>query len=326
MSKIGDVLACLFLASAAWARAETPTSLEQLSPVERQQHDFYGAIAGTGPAIAVSWTLGAASVPLGGDIELTLLVKHAVNAAELERPDLAERPEWKELFASIADVPDADPGTFRYRLKPRNIGRWELPVPKYRFYDPRPPEGRRFQLAFARGPTLVVEPAAVVGPTLRIPMEAPSRFFDEPPLSTRTSAAPPAVYWWALLVVGVCGPPTWVAVWRWRNPDAARVARIRRAKSVRAALDALGRADHAEVAVITLRYLRERWRLPALAQTPREVAAALRMESVPDERLREAEALLNRCDAARFGAGDDNGLSLAAEARVLVERWEGLPV
>ena len=325
MSKTGEWLACLLLVSAAPARAESPTSLEQLSPVERQQSDFYGAIAGNGPSVAVTWTLAPAKATHGGDITLTLLVKNAVNPSELARPDLANRPEWKELFSAIRDTPGAAPGEFQYVLTPRNTGRWELPVPKYRYYDPRPPEGRRFLLAFAEGPTLLVEPAPVAGSGFRVPLEAPADFFDDPPSSHRASSAPPTAYWCALLAVAVAGPAVWILVWHWRNPDAARLAQIRRAKAVRAALDALRRAERSgdpreAVPGITLRYLRERWHLPDSARTPREVGDALG----DGERVRETVALLARCDRARFDRFDDNGMTLAGEARSLIERWEGL--
>ena len=145
MSRTGELVAVAVLVLCCrQARCEAPTSLDELSPVERQQADFYGAIAGDGPAPKVSWTLGCTTVELGGDIELTLTVQRAVNPAELRRPNLAERPEWKAIFGGIVDLPSAAPGEFRYRLKPRTVGEYELPLPKYRYYQPHAPEGRRF--------------------------------------------------------------------------------------------------------------------------------------------------------------------------------------
>ena len=272
MSKTGELLLGLvFVVVCGFARAESPASLEQLSPVERQQSDFYGAIAGTGPGVTVAWSVASAKLELGGDIELTLTVKNAVNPKELSRPNLAERPEWKELFGGFQDLPGASPGEFRYKLKPRNVGEFELPLPKYRFYNPRLPDGRRFQVAFAESPKVAVVPQVVVRtPTVRIPLDAPAPFFDELPPDGST-ASPPPEYWWALLVFGALAPPIWIAVWRWRNPDAAKLARIRRARSVRAALDALLKAERspdaaATVSKIVLRYLWERWRVPMSAQ------------------------------------------------------------
>ena len=329
MSKIGELPLVLALAFASVGRAEPPTALGQLSPVERQQSDFYGAIAGTGPPVAVAWSLGAQKVSPGGDIELTLTVKNAVNPAELARPNLADRSEWKEMFGAVLDLPGRPAGEFRYRLRPRNPGRFELPIPKYRYYNPRLPDGRRFQVAFAQSPVLVVEPpGSIVEPSVRIPLVAPTQFFEELPSAAEGSESPPPILWWALLAAGVLAPPARVATWRRRNPDAARLAKIRRAKAVRAALDGLEKAERSSeraeyVAKIALRYLRERWRVPPSAQTPGEVTRALRTEGIDPDKLGEVEWLLKRCDEARFAPVDDNGVSLAVAARSLIVRWEG---
>ena len=325
MSRTGELLLAL-VAFCGSARAEPPTSLEQLSPVDRTQADFYGAIAGPGPGVTAAWSLDSDRVALGGDIALTLTVTNAANPGELLRPNLAERPEWKELFGAIRDEPAKSPGEFRYRLKPRNAGRFELPVPKYRFYQPRLPDGRRFQTAFVENPTLVVDEAvAVSGPSIRIPLEAPARFFDEPPDPPASRASPPAGLWCGLFACGAIVPTAWIALWRRNNPDGAKLARIRRAKSVRAALDALGRAERSPelVSKILLRYLQDRWHLPASAQAPSEVATALRIAEVPRARIGELEQLLNRCDGVRFGNIADNGVSLAGAAVDLIRGWEG---
>ena len=326
MSRIGKGCVCVWLAFAATARAQPPASVERLSPVDRQQSDFYGAI---GSGVTAAWTVEPARVELGADIELTLKVANADNPAELLRPNLADRPEWKAIFGGFRDWPDSTPGAFRYRLKPRNAGAFELPIPKYRFYNPRLPEGRRFQTAFAAAPNITVIVAVVApAPNARIPLDAPDRFFGDPPSSSGAPASPPARYWWALLAIGALFPPAGIAFWRWRNPDAAKLARIRRARSVRIALDALRKAERgsdpaASASKIALRYLVERHRMPASAHTPREVSDALRSEGWPTDKLGEVEALLARCDAIRFGDGTDSGLSLVESTRRWIERWEG---
>ncbi len=330
MSRIGEGFVLVWLAFAfafaATAGAQPPASVERLSPVERQQSDFYGAV-GTG--VTAAWTVDPARVELGTDIELTLTVANAENPAELLRPNLADRPEWKAIFGAFRDSPDSTPGAFRYRLKPRNAGAFELPIPKYRFYNPRLPEGRRFQTAFAAAPNITVIPAVVVpAPSAKIPIDAPDRFLGDPPLSSAASASPPIWYWWVLLAIGATVPPAGIALWRWRNPDAAKLARIRRARSVRIALDALRKAERSvepasSVSKIALRYLVERHRMPASAHTPREVSDALRKEGWLPETLGEVESILARCDAIRFGAGIDSGLSLVEMTRRWIERWEG---
>jgi len=73
MSRTGRLLAALLLTIGCQRTlGQTPTSLAELSPVERQQADFYGAIAGDGAAVKATWRLGAQTVGLGGDIGLTL--------------------------------------------------------------------------------------------------------------------------------------------------------------------------------------------------------------------------------------------------------------
>ena len=326
MSRIGKGYACMWLAFAATARAQPPASVERLSPVERQQSDFYAAI---GSGVTAAWTVEPARVELGADIELTLKVANADNPAELLRPNLADRPEWKAIFGGFRDSPGSSPGEFRYRLKPRNAGAFVLPIPKYRFYNPRLPEGRRFQTAFAAAPNITVIPIVIASePGAQIPLDAPDRFFDDPPSSSGAPASPPAWYWWALLASGASVPSAGIVFWRWRNPDAAKLARIRRARSVRIALDALRKAERgpdptASVTKIALRYLVERHRMPASAHTPREVSDALRSEGWPPEKLGEVEAILARCDAVRFGAATDSGLSLVESTRRWIERWEG---
>ena len=332
MSRTGDLRAVLvcgwFATVGSSVRAESPVSLDRLSPLERQQADFYGAIAGMGPAIAVEWRVEPNRIELGGEVELTLIVRNAANPAELQRPNLTDKPEWKALFGAIQEVPAAA-AEFRWRLKPRNDGEFELPVPKYRYFNPRLPEGRRFQVAFAEAPKLSVRPPAVVEvPQARVPLDAPPRFFEEVPQAADQSAAPPASDWWALRAFGTLIPPGWIALWRWRNPDAVRLARIRRAKSVRAALDGLREAERspdpgASVSGIVLAYLRDRWRLPYSARTPREAAHALGAAEFPPERIRDIESLLARCDEARFGGGGDTGPSLVEATRNLIARWEG---
>jgi hypothetical protein len=329
MSRIGKPLAIALLALCCQgARSASPKTLGELSPVERQQADFYGAIAGEGPGVKIAWTLERATVELGGDTELTLKILHAVNRAELLRPNLAERPEWKSLFGGIGDLPGAAPGEFRYRLKPRAIGEFELPLPKYRYYQPRAPEGRRFQVAFAEAPKLtVIPPAPVELPRIRIPVEAPAHFFDEEPLPSRSASAPPAGSWWLLLFLGAFAPTVSVALWRWRNPDAARLARIRRAKSARTALDAIRSAERAAdpagaIARALLRYFSDRWHITPTAGTPSEVSVALLADGRSPAMAAEAEALLALCDRERFSAHSDSEVSLAELAGRHIARWE----
>ena len=332
MSRIGERLAAALLTLCCQqCRGEAPISLDALTPIERQQADFYGAIAGDGPGVKIEWKLGPSPVEPGGDTELTLRVHRAANPAELTRPNLAERPEWKAIFGGIGDLPAAIPGEFRYRLKPRAVGEFELPLPKYRYYQPRATEGRRFPVAFAEAPKLAVIAAASTDvPRVPVPIAAPPHFFEDAPFPADTaSPSPPAAYWWSLFAASLIGVPCTIAIWRWRHPDAARLARLRREKSTRTALDALriaGRSSDSpeRVSRALLRYFADRWHTPASARTPRELAAALVADGREPTLIAESEAMLGRCDRARFGGAADNGVTLAADAMRLIECWEGI--
>lgn len=326
MSKIGERLAVVFIVFfMSGARSEPPTSPAQLSPIERQQADFYGAIVGPDRGITIEW-IAPKSVRVDEEFELVLRVKNAVNPAELTRPDLAARPDWQERFQSFADAAASAPGEFRYRLKPRNSGTCELPLPKYRVYHARLPEGRRFQTLFQEPVTLIISDAAPVGtPPDKIPILIPERFRQPVPETDRFSTAPPMWLWMLAIGAAILIPVCWIPIWRIRHPDEAKLARFRRAASVRNALDALAKSERkGEPAVIPilLDYLRLRHHTPPGATMPLELAVALRLQNQSEESIAELETLLRTCDAARFGPDPNRGRHLARAARELILRWE----
>src|SRR5262249_29071821 len=146
---------------------------------------------------------------------------------------------------------------------------------------------------------------------------------DEP------SAWAPGLFAWLMpvsavpLVVG-----GWLVVWRVIFPDAARLAKLRRNRATRNALDRLKKAPStphpARVAAFASgQSLTARFGVPPPAHTPTEVAAALRDVEQPAERAADAEAFLRACDATRFDRSDDTGLSLVNQAESLIVAWEG---
>ncbi len=317
MSRTGSPLALLLLAMGV-ASAQPITRIEQMPPLDRVKEDFYGAIVGTGPRVQVEWLLAPASVPRGGDAILTLVVSHAANPTELHRPPLKTRPEFRDLFEPVEDLPDApvDENTrrveFRYRLRPRNEGTFELPVPKYRYYFPQLPEGRRFQLASAPPVTLTVT-KAVPKVEAAVPLTGPAEFFRVRPAGMRP---PTSLHWIALAVVPPLAGIVWVVAWRRLYPDEARLARLRRVRAVRTALRDLRRAESGEaVARVFRRYLIERLGVPVTAQTPREVAASL-------PNAADAEGILNECDRARFSGMSADVATLRQSAEAWVVRHE----
>ena len=316
MSRSLALLVALSLAAPA-----APPSVDAIPPVERPAEHFYGAIAGNKP-VRVRWEGVPASVPLGGSFTLTLVVEDAANPHELTRPPLMELADFRERFTAADPLPDERPGEdvrFRYRMTPRNAGRFEVPELEYASYRPTAPAGHRTDTTYAAGVSFTVTPSAVaVVPP--VPVAGDDSLF-----TLRGGAGAgggPGWGWWAgLVAVGAGGCVGWVVGWRVLSPDGVRLARIRRHKAVRVALDRLTRAESAEEIGATVRaYLASRWGLAGGAQTPAEVAAGLIAAGVANEHAAEAERLLRDIDAARFGGGEGVPASRAAG---LVRRWEG---
>jgi hypothetical protein len=306
--------------------AEFPTSVEQIRAVERPQEHFYGAIADGPPRLR--WELSTTSAPLGTPVTLTLVVQNVVNPYELTRPPLLELPGFRDLFSAVEDLPDEPNGSdgvaFRYKVTPRNEGTWRVPELTYSYYARRAGEGSRTQTVYARqsAPFTVTKPPQE--PATTAPLAAPDEFFERREGGAfARGGGPPWWAWVALPAAGAVAAAGWVIGWRVFFPDAARLARVRRNKAVRTALDRLrkGHPTAEQIAVTVRNYLITRWGLAFTAQTPAEVAAGLAQVGVSAERAAEAEGLLRACDAARFGG--DTGVS-ANRAAVMIERWEGV--
>ena len=315
------------------APAAPRPSVNDLTAVERQKDDFYGAITGGGKVTA-AWALSTDKATLGTDLTLTLTVANAANPHELSRPPLADRDDFRKLFAAIEDIPsptpppDATKVEFRYKVRPRAEGAFRIPELKYLYYAQAAPPDRRFQTAFvAAVPFSVSKPPVPKSPV--VPLDGPPQFFQVRGDSVFPPSGGPGAWWWAALLGGAAVLTVgWVVGWRVWYPDAARLARIRRTRAVRVALDRLrtaGRSADPTAATATAlrRYLHDRFGLPHTATTPAEVAAGLTELNLPPDRVAEAERLLRACDAARFAATGDVPVS-PDEAVRLIERWEGV--
>ncbi len=308
-------------------------SVNDLSPVDRQRDDFYGAMSGGGKVTA-AWALSSDKPPIGSDLTLTLTVTNAANPHELSRPPLADRDDFRKLFAAIEDIPgptpppDAAKVEFRYKVRPRAEGAFRLPELKYLYYAQAAPPDRRFQTAFVVGvPFTVTKPPVSKSPV--VPLDGPPQFFQVRNGSIFPPSGKPTAGWWAGLLGGAAVLTAgWVVGWRVWYPDAARLARIRRTRAVRVALDRLRAAARspdptAATAAAFRRYLHDRFGLPYSATTPAEVAAGLSELNLPPDRIAEAEELLRDCDAVRFAAAGDAPVS-PDEAVRLIEQWEGV--
>jgi hypothetical protein len=120
----------------------------------------------------------------------------------------------------------------------------------------------------------------------------------------------------------------WFVAWRRIFPDAVRLAKIRRSRAARRAIDAIHRSGKAvdppgAIATAVLGYLRSRFPFPPGAATPSEIEVAL-VELGESAPVSQSVALFFRdCDAARFSSSSDDVASLSADAEELVNRLEG---
>lgn len=322
---VGCLLA--LLVSASFAQDRRP-SLTDVPPVDRAREHFYGAVAAGD--VRVSWSADPTAAPQGSDVTLSLTVHGAANPTELRKPDLRKLPRFGDRF-QVIDRPDPAPPPgatevrFTYTLRPRQAGGVEVPALRYAYYRPGLPEGRRFQTAYAEPLALTVTPPPPTAVPPPVPLDSPEEFFHLAGGSTT-----PDVPMWAWAVPPLLVPVAvggWVLVWRRLFPDAARRAKLRRTRAVRAALHRLKRArtapdPAAEVTAAVRDYLTGRFNLPTAAQTPTEVAAALRAAGHPEPLAEAAAGFLAACDA-RFAPAGDNGLSLAEQAERFVTATEG---
>jgi hypothetical protein len=301
------------------ASAQPIRSVEQIPALDRGAADFYAAIVGAGPRVQIEWKLAPASVERNGHTELTLAVSSAANPDELQRPPLADMPEFRTLFDSIENLPDRKQGKvveFRYRLRPRNEGEFELPLPKYRYYVPQLPEGRRFQLATAPGLKLTVT-RPVEAKAQAVPIIAPEEFFRLPAeRNVEAFSYIPPFWWFAAFTLPMVLAALGIFAYRWIFPDAARRAKLVRRREVRAAIQRLDNAaDAGDVERAINGYLQARWGIHADRLTALERVEAfdrLQSQSFSTDELRR---LFAECEQSRFGDGNANP---AGEARAWV--------
>ena len=318
---VGSTLA-LFLVVPA-AAADIPT-VGRPSP-------FYGA---AGKDVKVEATAEPTVLSLDDAITLTLRVRNLDNAADVQRPNLADLDVFRDFQVEDDPTPESEPaGTraFRYQLRPRQATVANIPGIVFPYFDPSVPQP-------ADRPELPVRKARTDPITIRIDKKAPPPLpavllevpaFAAAPATDRTVEVPGWVWWLAAMlppVVAVGG----CVIWQILNPVGARLARKRRSRAARTAirtLHSLGRhppADPAAVVAAVVGYLAERYDLPGLFRTPGDLARRLREAGADAEAVAECEAFVREADAARFAPAphltDD---VLIADAERLIRRQEG---
>jgi hypothetical protein len=330
-------------------------SIAQSPPLVGRPVDFSGAVGGP---FVVQWAAAPTEVTAEEPLTLTLRITGPGNLQELRRPALGKLDSFKAFAVEDMDdrfVPGDPPRReFRYRVRPRTTAVKEIPRFKFVYFNPRiVPPSRGFQTTYADAIPLTVNPrkqtvptgAAVDAPAWMLEPPASDELFGPPrkfwqrwldrlrqKLVAETDDAPADGEWLdavvALVVPALLVPPAlcgaWLAVWRLRNPDAARRAAGRRSRAAAVALRSLNRAgkDRPELVAAALSgYLHDRAGLPTTATTPTEIATGLATLGCPAAIVGETVTLFRRCDAARFAPASAD-VTLADDAAKAVLEWE----
>src|SRR5262249_35675805 len=136
--------------------------------------------------------------------------------------------------------------------------------------------------------------------TVGMPMEEPEFLFQIAAGPAMLAHQSPHAGWPKMLLAFfapalVCG--AWYALWRYRHPDEAKLAHLRRSWAVRHALNELHRIHESSsarladaVTRVMREYLQERWDLPANASTPAEIAQHLQSRLLPATLVEQTRA------------------------------------
>jgi hypothetical protein len=299
-------------------------------PIEFPFSEASAPFARKGDELLSPFRLEAEVSPTRVDVDQPVTLTVTVRAlATVRRPprriDLRDVPAFARYF-HIEDVTDGKKEQiasaawrWTYRLRPRQVGLYDVPGVPFVFYNPDlRPADRAFQVLFTDPIRLTVTPA-----------EPPIRQGDLPS-SVREVASGSAVLarvssWHGpgpVLVVVVLGLPPilcagWYLAWRRLYPDAAYQARQRQSRAARRALAALqtaarqtGREQAEGISQVMIVYLRERFGLIPLEPTPQESALWLRRFGYNEAVTQRLRQLLEQCAAVRFGpdSAADNDL------------------
>jgi hypothetical protein len=299
--------------------------------VGRPREHFYNAV---GQHVRVELSATPTDVRVEDELTLTIQITSAANSEQIERPDLRTLDE----FASRFHIDDLDEGApkesqvgarvFRYRLRPKNDQVHAIPPLLFRYYDPKL---EYFPTTVSDSIPLQVRPRTVAEST-GMPMQEPEFLFHIPDGPALLKREAPRSGWPAMLLAFavpglLCGG--WYAWWRFRHPDEAKLAHLRRSRAVRHALDELRRLRESSaarladaVASVMRAYLHERWDMSATASTTVEIHEYLRRRSISAELVKQTWAFFEKCDAVRFGPPIEGNLDLQESAKALLVALE----
>jgi hypothetical protein len=279
--------------------------------VGRPREHYYNAV---GEHVRVTMSAAPVDVRVEDELTLTISISGAANPHQIDRPDLRQLEDFAQRFHidnidEVADTATAiETRTFRYRLRPKNEQANRIPPLLFRYYDPKL---KYFPTTISDSDIQLHVRPRVAAESTGLPMQEPEFLFHLADSSAvqrsevRRSGWPEMLS--ALLAPGLLcfGWYTW---WKHRYPDEAKLARLRRSRAARHALDELRRlreptsgrfADQTTRIVRT--YLHERLDLPGNVATPPEIARHLEQRALTPGLIDQARAFFIDCDALRFG-------------------------
>jgi tetratricopeptide (TPR) repeat protein len=231
-----------------------------------------------------------------------------------QRIDLRQLPEFAEQFyiedpSEEAARPDDRTWEFAYRLKPRRTEVREIPGLPFVYFNPYLlTASKGFQVLYTDPIRLRVLPHE----TVQVPVQGPESAFvlatGPVVLERQTPWTPPRLSTIVtLLLVPPLGCIVWYLLWRWRYPDAARLASQRRSRAASRALQALHSARRLDaearaerIAAIVAGYLQQRLDLTIAEPTPHEIALLFGQHTFSPALTEEAVRFFETCDRARF--------------------------
>lgn len=307
----------------------TPISGKEIPSIGQPTTHFYRA---QGNRVRVEWKLDRTTVPEDEEFKATLLITGAANPRDVVPPDLRKLESFESRFV-IADsthpppAADAKELRFTYRLRPRNRTVDRVPTLAFHYHNPAAPLDRQFPLTTAREVRIVV-----TGPRLKA--EAPAMPLGEPdwllaytPRPVSLSAVAGDWTWFAIALGGPLAGLAWFIAWRRIYPDGVRLARMRRSRAARRAVDGIRHARRAldppaAIRAAVLGYLRARFPLAPAATTPTEIGAALVDQGLEPVEVDAVVEFFRACDAERFDFRSEANESLALDAAALISEME----
>jgi hypothetical protein len=310
------------VAAPSFAQDDAPPERPGIPVVGRPTSDFYNA-AGTSVKLKAEAT--PRKVAQNEWLTLTLTITNLLNAADVEKPSLKALPEFAGFQIDDAkhldpplDAGKRDQRIFVYKLRPASTTIETIPEIAFHYYDPRRlvlpnrPQDK-FPKVLSNAVPIHVTPPVAPPPAPATPLDVPAFALN---LATGDKALSPSrsffhgATWLPILFIAPLLAVGWVMLWKKIYPDSARLAQLRRNRSVRTALTALTAARRTghdiagQAADIMGRYLHERFDLPWHARTPAEIAGHLQSLGSTQQQVDLAISFFKDCDAARFAPTD----------------------